>query len=60
MAKLEKTGYELEKGEAPTSLDEALLDEFFSIVASVAVRLTKDDIRANNCDESTKQEADEK
>ena len=44
-----------EKNEA-TSLDDALLEEFFSIVASIAVRLTKTDVRAKNADDPTKQE----
>jgi hypothetical protein len=32
----------------PTSADEALLDEFFSIIANIAMRLTKDGSRYNN------------
>ena len=56
MAKFDKTDHKLKKGEAPSSLDQALLDEFFSIIASVAVRLTKTDIRDKNADNPTKRE----
>lgn len=44
------------KREAQPPLDQALLDEFFSIVASIAVRLTKDDDRDNNVNDSTSPE----
>ena len=60
MAKFDKKAHKLKKGKAPSSLDQALQDEFFSIIASIATRLTKDDTRAKNCDNSTKQEAGEK
>jgi hypothetical protein len=44
------------ENEAQPLLDQALLDEFFSIIASIAVRLTKDDDRYNNGDDSTSPE----
>ena len=59
MAKFDKTDSKLKKGEAPFSLDQALLDEFFSIIASVAVRLTKTDVRAKNADNPIKREVNE-
>ncbi len=42
---------DLERAKPPTSADEVLLDEFFSMVASIAVRLTKDDTRHDNVDD---------
>ena len=60
MTKFDIKYHNYRKGEAPSSLDQALLDEFLSIIASIAVRLTKDDTRANNCEDSNKQEASEK
>lgn len=56
MAKFDKKDRKLKKGEAPSSVDQALLDEFFSIIASIAARLTKDDGRDNNVDDSTSPE----
>ncbi len=44
---------EKDMAEAPTSADDALLDEFFSLVASIATRLTKDDTPSNNDTDST-------
>lgn len=44
------------KTEVPASADEALLDEFFSLVASIARRLTKEDTRHHNSDKSTGRE----
>jgi len=44
------------ENEAQPLLDQALLDEFFSIIASIAVRLTKDDDRDNNSNDSTSPE----
>jgi hypothetical protein len=40
--------------------DKVLLDEFFSLVANIAVRLTKTDVRAKNGDNLVKQEANER
>lgn len=56
MAKFDKTNHKTKNSKVPSSLDQALLNEFFSIIASVAVRLTKTDVRAKNADDSTKQE----
>lgn len=56
MAKADTKDHNYRKGEAPSSLDQALLDEFLSIVASIAVRLTKDDGRDNNVHDSTSPE----
>jgi len=47
---------EQDRAEAPASADEALLDEFFSLVASIAVRLTRDDTQRNNGDDSVGRE----
>jgi len=56
MAKSEAKNHYYGKGEASSSLDQALLDDFFSIIASIAVRLTKDNVRDNNGDDSTNSE----
>ena len=37
-----------DKGKLPASADEALLDEFFSIIASISLRLTKNSGPPNN------------
>jgi hypothetical protein len=37
-----------DKEKLPASADEALLDEFFYIIANIAMRLTKDSSRHNN------------
>ncbi len=42
---------------APASADEVLLDEFFSLVASIASRLTPEDVRRHNSGDSTCREA---
>jgi len=60
MAKFNKTDHKLQKGEAPSSLDQALLDEFFSIIASVAIRLTKTEFRGKNADNPIEQEVNER
>ena len=58
MAKSDIKGHN-RTGEAPSSLDQALLDEFLSIIASIALRLTKVDTRDKNGDDSNKQEVNE-
>lgn len=58
MAKPDGKDSNPEKDEA-MSLDNALLDEFFSIVASVAIRLTKTDVRAKNADTPIEQEVND-
>lgn len=37
-----------DKGKLPASADEALLDEFFPIIASISLRLTKNSDPPNN------------
>ena len=59
MTKGEAKNHHSEKCEASSSLDQALLDEFLSIVASIAVRLTKVDTRDKNGDDSIKREVNE-
>jgi hypothetical protein len=59
MAKFDIRDHNYGKGEASSSLDQALLDEFLSIVASIAVRLTKVDTRDKNGDDSIKREVNE-
>lgn len=56
MTKSEAKNHHYGKGEASSSLNQALLDEFFCIIASIAVRLTKNDYRDNNTDDSTSTE----
>lgn len=56
MVKADTGEYNYKKEEAPSSFDQALLDEFFSIIAIIAVRLTKDDTRDINGDDSIKRE----
>ena len=48
MAKANKKDYNCRENEASASLNQALLDEFFSIIASIATRLTK----VNTCDKN--------
>jgi hypothetical protein len=43
--------------EAPASADEVLLDEFLSLVASIAQRLTPEDLKHHNSGDSTCREA---
>ena len=59
MTKFDIKYHNYRKGEAPSSLDQALLDEFLSIIASIAVRLTKVDTRDKNGDDSIKREVNE-
>ena len=59
MTKGEAKNHHYGKCEASSSLDQALLDEFLSIVASIAVRLTKVDTRDKNGDDSIKREVNE-
>jgi len=56
MAKLNQTDPKVKKGEATSTLNEALLDEFFANVARITIRLTKSDARDKNTDNLTKQE----
>lgn len=60
MAKTNVKDHNYGKGKILSSVDQALLDELCFTIASIAVRLTKDGMRANNCNDSTKQEASEK
>jgi hypothetical protein len=48
---------EKETSPAPASADEAMLDEWLSLVAGVARRLTKEDLRRHNSGDSTDREA---
>ena len=59
MASTDKIAREKKKDEAPSSLDQVLLDEFFSTIASVAIRLTKTDIRAINGANPAEQEVND-
>lgn len=54
MAKVDPIRFDNEKKKAPSSFDEALLDEFFSMIASVAIRLTKDESPNKNRAEGQK------
>jgi len=56
MAKLGKADYKLKKDEAPSLLDQALQDEFCHVIASIAVRLTRDNNHGKNGDDSIKRE----
>ena len=56
MAKFDIKDHNYRKGEATSSLDQALLDEFLSAIANIAVRLTKVDARDKNSDDSIKRE----
>jgi hypothetical protein len=60
LAKTNVRDHNYGKGKTLSSVDQALLDELCSTIADIAVRLTKDKVRDNNCSDSTKQEASEK
>jgi hypothetical protein len=56
MAKSDIKGHNRRKGEAPSPLDQALLDEFLSTIAHIAMRLTKEDSCDKNGNGSNKRE----
>jgi hypothetical protein len=60
MPKADNREYSHKGNEASSFLDQTILDEFFSTIASIAVRLTKDDDRDNNVDDSTSLEVSKK
>jgi hypothetical protein len=57
MAKAETKDHNSRKRETQPLLDQALLDEFFSTIAGVVIRLTKTGVRDKNANNPTKREA---
>jgi hypothetical protein len=60
MANFDQKDHKRKDDEATSTLDQALLDEFFSIIASITVRLTKDNDYGKNGDDSIKQEVNKR